>query len=174
MSAFMVGKPHIDAICEVALWGPSANGPLYPGHATWFKPRFGFGSERRLEFADLDELGAHLIEENLKSIHARYPDTVDNPESTPGPIARYWEHAYTFEYCAVRPNPVQALKLIDCYEYQSCEHEEWETSEVRAFCQRLRRSVIQTLPGYHDAPWEWTLGRQKLSAGQQQIEARIA
>src|SRR4029079_13532152 len=32
----------------------------------------------------------------------------------------------------------------------------WATSEAHAFCQALRIKLIQCLPGYSDAPWEWT------------------
>ena len=53
------------------------------------------------------------------------------------------------------PTPVQAIKLVHCYEYQSCEHDGWETSEAHRFTTALLSSLEHSLPGYDDAPWEW-------------------
>ena len=50
---------------------------------------------------------------------------------------------------------VEALKALDCYEYQSCEHPEWETSEAFEFCRAMRNLLIGCLPGYDAAQWEW-------------------
>jgi len=50
-------------------------------------------------------------------------------------------------------HPVITLSLISCYEYQSCEHPEWRTSEARAICEALRKLAIRNLPGYDEAPW---------------------
>ena len=52
------------------------------------------------------------------------------------------------------PSPVAVLKAISCYEYQSCEHPGWHTSEARQFCSVLRDHMISMLPGYDDAQWE--------------------
>jgi hypothetical protein len=52
------------------------------------------------------------------------------------------------------PRPaVAVLKLIDCYEYQSCERPDWHESEAYAYCDALRRRLIAQLPGYDAAPW---------------------
>ena len=50
-------------------------------------------------------------------------------------------------------NPVQVLKALACYEYQSCETPEWDASEAHAFCEALRHRMIQVLPGYEEATW---------------------
>lgn len=42
---------------------------------------------------------------------------------------------------------------LSCYEYQSCEHPEWEGSRARGFCSEFRDCLIATLPGYEDASW---------------------
>jgi hypothetical protein len=50
--------------------------------------------------------------------------------------------------------PVQVLKAIKCYEYQSCEHPSWEDSEARSWCNHLRLAAIEHLPGFEAAKWE--------------------
>jgi hypothetical protein len=54
---------------------------------------------------------------------------------------------------ADRLDPVVVLKQIDFYEYQSCEHPEWEDSEAYQFVNALRLRWIKNLPGWYDAPW---------------------
>jgi hypothetical protein len=53
------------------------------------------------------------------------------------------------------PDAIQALKLIACYEYQSCEHPEWPKSDAKDFCDSLTRALVRVVPGYDAAPWEW-------------------
>ena len=45
------------------------------------------------------------------------------------------------------------LKALVAYEYQSCEHEQWSSSQAESFCDALRAVAITTLPGYDAAPW---------------------
>jgi hypothetical protein len=42
---------------------------------------------------------------------------------------------------------------LDCYEYQSCEHDGWDDSATKRFCNSLRHSLTASLPGYNAAPW---------------------
>jgi hypothetical protein len=53
-----------------------------------------------------------------------------------------------------RLNPVAILKAIRCYEYQSCEHTGWETSEARLFCGAFRSRMIRMVSGYTTAARE--------------------
>ena len=72
----------------------------------------------------------------------------------PGPARAYWLEPYEYHsHGAPRYSPVQCLKMIDCYEYQSREGADWERSVARAFCEALRRRLIGALPGYEDAAW---------------------
>lgn len=154
MSAFMVSKRHIDLLVRTAYWGPRDERDIRPDHA-WYRPPFKGFSNWQLE--QCNDLGELLVKENLSSIHARYPDTIANPDATPGPIEQYWLEPYELgDWFGSRLTPIEALKALDCYEYQSCEHPEWEQSEAHEFCQRFRHSLIGRLPGYDDAPWEWS------------------
>jgi len=153
MSAFMVSRAHIDAIVAVAVFGPSRCAA-----SNWRGPYFGNPS-RRATYCIASEIGEMLVKENLSSIHHLYSDTATNPTTTPGPIEQYWLAPYVFPCAALKPrklpDALQTLKLITCYEYQSCEHPEWHDSDARDFCESLRRALIRALPGYDAAPWEW-------------------
>lgn len=46
-----------------------------------------------------------------------------------------------------------AAKILDCYEYQACEHDEWEASKAARAIDGLRRQLLSSLPGYSAAPW---------------------
>lgn len=157
MSAFVVDKPHIDAMIRRALAMPQGHGPL-----SWYAkdPRKLHHEELQKEYRQLthdnaDAVGQMLVDECVKSVSYRYQD--DKVTNLPGPCDAYWLIPYKYEHPFRHrtPTPVEALKLINCYEYQSCEHPEWEDSEAYLFCESLKSSMIGMLPGYDDAPWEW-------------------
>lgn len=50
----------------------------------------------------------------------------------------------------------ELAKGIANYEYQSCEHPEWESSEARAFCLAMKEAILSSLPGYDAAPNDGT------------------
>jgi len=134
MSAFLVSQTHIDALVRTAMRGTSDNANE---HKQWWPCYF---DGMTVNTFSADTVGLKLWRECAASVTARYPR---NPES----IAEYrYEDGSLF-------TGVQALKLIACYEYQSCEHDGWETSQAKTFCDSLRNSVIAHLPGYDDAEW---------------------
>jgi len=160
MSAFMVDREHIDALVragladvthrlrwinpEVRAQVETANGHVNPEDwsSVW--------AELRHDTAD--SVGEMLISANLLSVTHRYPDTLEGG-GVPGPCEEYWRDSYSYPMNGPDFSPVVILKAIACYEYQSCEHPEWERSEARAFCEALRDYTIVRLPGYDDAPW---------------------
>lgn len=149
MSAWIVTKNHIDALITAGLdyqmpleWDGNSGTPYSQ-------------TSCRLDARSADKVGRMLWQENLNSIHYRYPDTVEGGNH-PGPMdfSPTEVEAYTYSHFGARRwSPVAVLKAIDCYEYQSCEHPEWETSEAKRFCDALRLHLIHRLPGYEDAPW---------------------
>lgn len=141
MSAFVLGKDHIDALVTL-----SAQGPREAGYHTWFPPRL-IGLDPRTEY---DAIGGLLIAENCKSVSYRY----DTETDLPGPIDEYYRLPYRHRDTP-RLSAVEALKLIACYEYQSCEHPAWEVCDVKKWCDMLTAAVICCLPGYEKASWEW-------------------
>ena len=157
MSAFILGKEHIDYLVEAGLF---VNGH---GGLTWLAPGEDLETDyqagdwcgptamqsykarhRELRMETADHVGQMLIRENHLSVNFRYDE---RPTVT-------LEDPYRFNM-RLRPiDPVQVLKALNCYEYQSCEHPGWKTSEAKAFCDALRHSTIHRLPGYDDAEWE--------------------
>lgn len=159
MSAFVVSKAHIDAMVHAGLrvtvhrhsplsWltpeelpGPADYQPGEPWGPTAIETAQ--RARRTLTRETANQVGAMLWAENRRSVNHRYAED----EIEPGP------------YVYARPRndgygPVAILKAIDCYEYQACEHPEWERSEAHAFCQALRKAMIHGLPGYEGAAWE--------------------
>jgi hypothetical protein len=159
MSAFVVNKEHIDVLVLLALRGPAGRGPRYPGDGwsalRWYEGNFETGEieGRAVNLENLNEVGAMLLRECIASVGYRYQDTLW-PE-LPGPVPNPDPHEYRGDLHQRRPTLVAGLKLIDCYEYQSCEHPGWHSSSARSFCEALRKRLIGALPGYPDAPYEW-------------------
>lgn len=151
MSAFMVGKAHIDALVRLGLQTP-LNSPLRWSKHPVMDGKWDLEDVRTLTRETVDTTGQMLVAANLKSIHYLYPET-RNGSSVPGGGVE--EEAYYYERSDRCPNVVEGLKLIDCYEYQSCEDPGWSMSEARRFCEALRSRLIHRLPGYEEAPWEW-------------------
>lgn len=132
MSAWRVSKTHIDVLVTVAI------DARHPGSSFYF---YHEGEGRYVTRETADEIGRMLWEENFRSVNHRYDESEPVPE-------------YRFARTEDKPI-VEVLKGIDCYEYQSCEHDEWESSAAKRFCDSLRDTLIGKLPGYDAAPWGW-------------------
>ena len=133
MSAFMVSPAHLSALAAAALACRAGSGI---GFAYYH------GIQRReLGPGDEDKLVGLLYAENRRSVMRRY----------------YGEQIEEKPPRFVRPRqelpPVVILKLIDCFDYQACETDDYEESDAAAFCRALRLRVIHELPGYDAAPW---------------------
>lgn len=144
MSAWIVSKAHIDAM----VW--LATRPQDACH--------GIDSRALLDaddpFAVEHEIGSRLTIENRFSVEHRYPDDA----------AGMWKGPYTYTPPVRFPTCVEALKIVRCYEYQSCEHPGWGESWARGVCDRLTSTLIGELPGYDAAPWGWD-GKPKPGQG---------
>lgn len=152
MSAFVVSKSHIDALILLGLRLPYPTAsPLRwsRSYDKWDTP-----TTCQLTHETLHAVGQMLVECCVESVTARYKDSAH--EGLPGPCDEYYKRLYQWEAVTVTPTAVQGLKLISCYEYQSCEHEGWKASEGRSFCFSLQDKLIQELPGYDGADWEHT------------------
>ena len=144
MSAWIVSKHHIDAMLTAAL-SRRIQGPqrgvlrFWTGDLSWAVTR-----------ETADEVGEMLWGENVASVARRYGG--DEVANLPGPVELSRE-PYRFEQLPGEVDPVKVFKIIDCFDYQSCEHEGWKSSPAFAFCQALRKACWQSLPGYDAGPW---------------------
>jgi hypothetical protein len=110
MSAYVVDKETIDTLIAGGL------------RAELFMP------------CDATTNGQMLWRENVVSVSFRY----NLPTRDATELAEYERdvEAYTFEPCS--PTAQQIDSAIDCLDYQSCEHDEWEASEACKLLQQLR------------------------------------
>ncbi len=157
MSAHIVSKAHIDALVLIAAEGPQDRAAQYAGDG-WSTPHYRMDDGSTLDARHNPELiGSLLWQENILSVSARYP--TDSFDTLPGPCELSMTDVLAFDYQraeARRLTTVEALKAIDGYCYQSCEHPGWKASAVYGFVQQLRGSLIGCLPGYDTAD-SWSI-----------------
>ena len=151
MSAYVVEKEHIDYLLTVGLDWKDLKWFVYdlPGDEDYMRgqpwgPTAIQSAQRRrrtLTLDTADAVGSMLWLENRRSINHRYDEEEEDPE------------LYLYESYGSPADPVAVLKAIRCFEYQSCEHEGWQTSEAKDFCDSLLYEAIRRLPGYEEAVW---------------------
>jgi hypothetical protein len=90
-------------------------------------------------FADADEVGQMLWHENHLSIQARYGDEPDTP-------------LYHFTGVEAPLDDAIVYKQAQCYDYQSCEHAAWESSEAYKLNEALS-TILADRNGGTDALW---------------------
>ena len=73
--------------------------------------------------AEINKIGKMLWNENHKSVNYRYKDS----EKCPPYKFKTWFTCYA-----------QAVKLLDCLDYQSCEHNSYEDSKTKKFIDELK------------------------------------
>lgn len=89
-----------------------------------------------------------LYQENCRSLQARYRDPFDPEDKGPSLTEQDAERIQR-----LRLSPVAILKLVQCYRYQSCEHDGWSSSKARDLCDHAMSQACTELPGYSDAAW---------------------
>jgi hypothetical protein len=116
----------------------------------------GLCESERVTDPDPDEVGRILWRENLTSVADRYPDDTDG--TRPGPIDfkdRDVED-YTYRRPSVTIDRQGLLVAAGCYDYQSCEHPEWPTSQAFKWISSLVNDLNAdgvTWPESGTRPW---------------------
>jgi hypothetical protein len=137
MSAFVVSDTHIDALVSAGLVFARPSKPM-----TWYHAGpDGLERAYQLRPDNPTEVGAVLLAANQTSVNLLYGERAAT------------ESPYSFRRLAGVPDAVVVLKALACFDYQSCEHPDWATSQAHRFCQELRDGCIDRLPGYEQAPW---------------------
>ena len=125
MSAFMCEDSVFKAIALEALCG---NGPV----------------DRNA----LSAAATSLRDANLRSLVARY-GTKSALEMAGGELS-----AVTFALADLaQSDAVRVLKHCDCFDYQACEVDTYDTSDAAKMVQAARLRAIKRLPGYTSAAW---------------------
>jgi len=94
-------------------------------------------SSNKLSFKETAQM---LYKENCNSLAARYGDDY-SPINIP------------INYVPTVNNIFALAKLVDCYSYQSCEHDEWEKSKAYQMCESIKNNLLSNHPDYDAAPW---------------------
>lgn len=127
MSAFVVSENHINALVSFAIGGQN------PATAFWDRKHIDFrGNEQML--ADV------LMNANVEAVNTRYGDE----EQLTG---------CKFRRNCTPPSPVAILKACDCYDYQTCELDGYESTFAAKIIEAVRNKAIRALPGYDAAKW---------------------
>lgn len=92
-----------------------------------------------------ERIGQELLKENYFSVNHRYLHL--------DILGKAHKFNYRPELGKAKLSPVVILKLINCLDYQSCEHEGWETSAACKILESIKSHAINQLEGYDAAPW---------------------
>lgn len=129
MSAYILGDDNFDAILTAC--------------RLHFRARHMFINDEAFDFdhvLHLNKIGNILKNQNCKSVNARYNESeVADP--------------YKFRGVTKLYNPVQLLKILDCYDYQACETNDYGQTAAYKIVKYIRKNLIKILPGYNDAKW---------------------
>lgn len=88
------------------------------------------------------ELGQLLWDQNAKAVSKAKGEEVKAPKFEKQALGREFEF-----------DPIQVYKSASCYEYQSCDTEEWEKTIAFQYVELLRRIAIRKLPEYELCVW---------------------
>lgn len=162
MSAFVVSKEHIDLIVHAVLYPPVEDIPTVQSFRADIAGIVARNSKHDLGFAT--NLGRLLIEQNVRSVLYRHR----------GDYSMIPEYAnnYSFTPLPFQPTHAEIMKALHCYEYQSCETPDWDLTPAYAIVERIGWFLSHTLPGYEEAPWEWTKEEVEARAARERLEVQ--
>lgn len=138
MSAFILEDDTIDLLVTAGTMGSRDNGLrlYFAGEVIAYS-----------KYEDTDLVGTILKTANYESVNYRYQENTE--------VGTYNYRTVGDIGGALIPWG-QVLKSLDCYEYQSCEHPEWETSLAKAICSAIRRKVCRAIADETETEWVWT------------------
>lgn len=110
MSAYVVDKETIDTLIAGAL------------------------RARLFGIDEATEKGQMLWRENVTSVSFRY----NLPSRDATELAQYEGDVEAYGYAPCDPDGPAIVDAIDCLDYQSCEHDEWQASAACALLRNLR------------------------------------
>ena len=133
MSACIVDPHVIRYLLEAALSSPR----------TWASPHRAFSwfhnkENHLVSDNNASEIGQMLLDENAASFTHRYADLIPTLDHDPLAAVDPYNHI------RIRPfdwDPIQTIKTVDYFDYQSSEHHEWEGCKAKAFLDDLRAAA---------------------------------
>lgn len=85
--------------------------------------------------------GRMLWSENLASISYCYPEATDDNRPGPGDFRAADAAEYTLRGPVMELDGAVVLGVLECYEYQSCEHPGWRSSAAHYYCRDLETTL---------------------------------
>lgn len=128
MSAFNVNEYHISQLIKYG---------AHRGVGMCYQGKF----DRKIEGNEQLLLGM-LVKTNDDSVNHRYEENVP---SMPGEYIPDYNRILT---------AVQVIKACECFDYQSCEIDNYESTDAAKTIDAIRKRAISALPGYNEAEWE--------------------
>lgn len=134
MSAYQVTDLHINALVTWAITRPGDSmGTNY----------FWEGAGRYINKGTAPRIASVLFAQNVRSVNARYQD------SDPAHGFKFAPALGLLSYLSA----VQIIKACHCLEYQSCETDDYESTEACAILRGIVKRACAALPGYDAALW---------------------
>lgn len=143
MSAFVVSHDHIDALMTFAKDKRLLDSLAY---------HVNHGTEK----LSPTDIGRVLLAENIRSVLHRYPDCdeSDMPGKGNEEAINYQFRPFQQFYRMQHPQVVAwVLKACACFDYQSCETDDYESSIAHKIIRAIEARAINALPHYESAPW---------------------
>jgi hypothetical protein len=138
MSAFLVSEAHIDVLIDAA--------KQFAGRGS-DRLRWYWGNQWRELVPGENEtaVGRMLLAENARSVGHRYREA-----QSPAALTYTYRRSGRLDYTIAEAN-----KTVACYNYQTCEPDDYEKTEAFAFVQALKDALLRSV-GMPDAtPWGW-------------------
>src|SRR4051794_18998143 len=134
MSAWIVSRAHIDVLVQ------------------------GLAESEIVTEVGPDELGRALWRECLVSVADRYPDDSDGERPGPVDFRDGDVDTYVYRRPSVKIDLSGLLYAVGCYQYQSCEHDGWQTSDAYRWTSELRNRLsshpdVDLHPEFDRYPW---------------------
>lgn len=153
MSAYLCDSPHISACADII-------------HTLRCMGRQRYNAWHGMP-QSVEGIFTAFLNENLKSLQARYSDTEDWENDSLFMIYEPQRIDLSFIdrhmgglMAGERQQLCDYIKALDCLAYQSSEHDEWKLSPVRVAIQEateiLSGALIADLKEYDQATWGWT------------------
>lgn len=126
MSAYTLSQNHIRAMLQAVKLARRPGGAAYC-----------YNDQMHYLRGHLQEAGQKLLNENYRSVDSRYDD-----KELSAPI-------FTYSQADKRYTPAQIIRIIDCYNYQTCETSNYKETEGYAIAHTLREIAIDALISVH-------------------------
>lgn len=93
---------------------------------------------------DVEEVVTVLWDANIDSLMCRYGDDTEEASLSRKVLSHYRPIVKNIHHMA---------KLVDCFDYQSCESNVWKESKAKEMCDAILSNLLTANQDYEDAPW---------------------